>query len=285
LTVCHELSSGAALVPEIGAMYGPRAVSETALIAQNLRRLPPESIVMADAGFGIFQVAHEAHSAGHSFVLRLTRQRFCAMQNSATLVEQAEGSRTWALDWRPSRKDRQTRPDLPRDAVLSVRLSEVVVNDQLTLWLASDLPDSAAALGALYERRTHVETDLSNLKIVLKTELIRARSDDTFRKELLAAIVSYNLVTQFRRQSAALINEPPRRLSFKRTWTTFNVFLLSKRFPTPVAWIARYREALSYAATHKLPHRPGRRSPREAYPRRPKSNSFQKRLPKPIAPD
>ncbi len=34
--------------------------------------------------------------------------------------------------------------------------------------------------------------------------------------------VAYNLVTQFRRQAAALAELPPRRLSFKRTWTTPN---------------------------------------------------------------
>ena len=164
--------------------------------------------------------------------------------------------------------------------MLPVRLHEIVISDQLTLLLVTDLPDSAGALAELYEQRTHVETDLSNLKIVLGTERILARSADTFLKELLAAMVSYNLVVQFRCQAAALINERPRRMSFKRTWTTFNVFLLSAMHTSPRDWRDKFRFALSCATQDKLPHRPGRRFTRETCPRRPKSNQFKKRLQK-----
>ena len=72
--------------------------------------------------------------------------------------------------------------------MLPVRLHEIVISDQLTLLLVTDLPDSAGALAELYEQRTHVETDLSNLKIVLGTERILARSADTFLKELLVTV-------------------------------------------------------------------------------------------------
>jgi hypothetical protein len=54
LTVAHELSSGAAIVPEIGAKYGPEAISETTLAGAVMDRMPADSVVMADAGFGIF---------------------------------------------------------------------------------------------------------------------------------------------------------------------------------------------------------------------------------------
>ena len=103
-------------------------------------------------------------------------------------------------------------------------LHEVVINSNLTLLLVTDLPDTAADLADLYAHRVDVEVDLRNLKVVLDTENIRARSVDTFRKELLASVVSYNLVTQFRRQAADLVDLPPRRMSFKRTWTTYRQF-------------------------------------------------------------
>ena len=74
--------------------------------------------------------------------------------------------------------------------MLPVRLHEIVISDQLTLLLVTNLPDSAGALAELYEQRTHVETDLSNLKIVLGTERILARSADTFLKELLVTVHS-----------------------------------------------------------------------------------------------
>lgn len=277
LTVCHELSSGAALIPEVGAMYGPNAVSETALIGRNLKRLPPGSVVMGDSGFGIFFVAHQIASAGHAFVLRMTKQRFAALTKKAELIESAEHHRVWSHAWKPSAKERRTHPDLPKDAVRQVRLHEVVVNDYLTLLLVTDLSEPSAVLADLYKRRGDVEIDIRNLKVVLKTENIRARSVDTFMKELLASMVSYNLVTQFRCQAAELIQQPPRRLSFKRTWTTFRQFLLPAMFTDAAHWRERYRTALSYATLDKLPNPPGRSFERETYPKRPKSNQFKKR--------
>jgi hypothetical protein len=216
-----------------------------------------------------------------SFVLRMTRQRFDALTRKAQLVEQGPNSRTWSHRWCPSAKERANHPDLPADAVLDVRLHEIAVHENLTLLVVTDVPHAAAALAKLYERRFDVEVDIRNLKVVLDAENIRARSVDTFFKELMGSIVSYNLVIQFRRQAAALVDQPPRRMSFKRTWTTFRTFLLPATFTTAAAWREEYRKALGYAMTDKLPNRPGRKYPRETYSRRPKSNSFQKRTPKP----
>ena len=282
LVVAHELASGAALIPEIGAMYGAHAVSETALVHNTLQRLPADSVMMADAGFGIFVVAHAASAAGHAFVLRMTRQRFKALRKKAALIDSGDNFKIYSHQWRPSPKERKSHPELPEDVVLQVYLHEIVVHENLTLLLVTDLPDAPETLADLYERRVDVEVDIRNLKVVLNTENIRARSMDTFFKELLASVVSYNLVTQFRRQAAELVDEPPRRMSFKRTWTTFRQFLLSAMHTDAAGWRDQYRTALSYAMRDKLPNRPGRTFAREAYPRRPKSNQFKKRTRKRI---
>jgi len=68
VVLAHELSSGAAMPPEIGAMYGQNAVSETRLAQTLMKRLPTCSIIMADAGFGIFSTAYHAKLNGHDFV-------------------------------------------------------------------------------------------------------------------------------------------------------------------------------------------------------------------------
>ena len=285
LTVCHELSSGAALVPEVGAMYGPAAVSETALIRQSLAQLPPDSVVMADAGFGIFSVAFQIRQAGHVFLLRMTQQRFDSLKKKSELVESGDHYKVWSHRWAPSVKERTSHPDLPQDAMLEIRLQEIVINEHLTLLLATDLEATPDEVAALYERRNDVEIDIRNLKVVLDTEHLRARSVDTVMKELLASLVSYNLVTQFRCQAAKLISEPPRRMSFKRIWTTFNQFLLQSMYTEPGEWREKYRFALSYATLDKLPNRPGRRFERETYAKRPKSNQLKKRKPKNENPD
>ena len=280
LVVAHELSSGAALIPSVGAMYGEHAVSETALARDLLVQMPDDGIVMADAGFGIFAVAWDARQTNRDFVFRLSESRFTALRRKATIVASGENWTTYSHTWRPSAKERQTHPDLPLDAVIEVRLHEIRIHDTLTLCLVTSLPHTATELSELYRHRGDVEVDIRNLKVVLNTERIQARSVEMFHKELLTSLVAYNLVTQFRRQAAALIAEPPRRMSFKRTWTTFNIFLWSSQAKDASGWRAKYRQALLMATQDKLPNRPGRSFAREAYPRRPKSNQFQKRRPK-----
>ena len=186
---------------------------------------------------------------------------------------------TYSHTWRPSVKERQTPPDLPPDAVIEVRLHEIRIHDTLTLFLVTSLPHPAEELSELYRHRGDVEVDLRNLKVVLNTERIEARSVEMFHKELLTSLVAYNLVTQFRRQAAALIAEPPRRMSFKSTWTTFNIFRWSSQAKDASGWRAKYRPALLIATQDKLPNRPGRSFEREAYARRPKSTQFKKRKP------
>ena len=280
LVVAHELASGAALLPAVGAMYGADAVSETALVRDVFAQLPADGIVMADSGFGIFAVAWDAHQAHRDFVFRMTESRFATLRRNATVIERGSNSVTYSLSWHPSPWERKVHHDLPSDAVIEVHLHEVHVHDTLTLCLVTSLRHSAQELSELYRRRGDIEIDIRNLKVVLNTERLAARSVEMFHKELLTSLVAYNLVTQFRRQAATLIAEPPRRLSFKRTWTTFNIFLWSSSASDASQWRSQYRKALIIATQDKLPNRPGRSFERETYPRRPKSNQFKKRKPK-----
>lgn len=277
VVVAHELASGAALVPALGAMYGPQAISETRLMRDCLDQLPPDGIVMADAGYGIFSVAWDVDQTERPFVLRLTPQRFRALQKKSTLVESGPGWTTSSLCWKPSPKERTNRPELPPDAALQVRLHEIPLGDSGTLFLVTSLPQAAPSLAELYRRRGDVEIDIRNLKVVLNTEQIRARSVAMFQKEFLTSMVAYNLTTRFRSQAAESAGVAPRRLSFKRTWTTFRQFLWNQPRGDAAIWRARYERALGYAMQDKLPNRPGRSYPREVYHRRPKSSQFPKR--------
>lgn len=280
VVVAHELDSGTALLPEVSAKFGPHAVSETALIGPLLEQMPTDGIVLADSGFGIYAVAWQVRQTQRDFVFRLTEQRFNALRRCATVVSEDAAGTTYSLTWRPSVQERRKHAHLPADAVLEVRLHAQRITDSLTLLLVTSLPHSGRELSELYRRRSDVETDLRNIKIVLATEQIRARSVDMFHKELLMSLVAYNLLIQFRRQAAAVAQVPTRQLSFKRTWTTFSVFLLRHMHTDPVHWREQYRTALGYAALDKLPHRPHRSYEREAYQRRPKSAQFKKRTPK-----
>jgi len=88
LLLANELQSGCALLPQVDPMYGPNNASEAVQAQRILQRLPARSIVMADAGFGIYSVAHHAIEAGHAFLFRLTRSRFKALRRRADQIDE-----------------------------------------------------------------------------------------------------------------------------------------------------------------------------------------------------
>lgn len=286
LMVANEMQSGCALLPQIDPMYGPNNASEAVQAARIVKQLPARAIVMADAGFGIYSVAHHSIQAGHDFLFRLTKSRFKALRRHAELIDEGPTHKTYHLLWKPSAKDRKSNPDLPEDASLDVVLHEVEINSNSTLYLVSGLELDGPTAATLYCRRYDVEFDIRDVKVTLDAKNIRAKSVKMFQKELYTSVVAYNLVAQFRRQSAKLAQVQPRRLSFKGVWTTLKNRLLLQPACSFDAWLERYAEALYRASEKKHPNRPEpRSSPRKAHPRRPKTTKFEKSQRKKKQPD
>jgi hypothetical protein len=273
LLVAHELQSGCALTPEIGAMYGENNTSEAKLARRMLDRLPAGSIIFADAGFGIFSVAYHSLANGMQILFRLTKSRFKSLQRRATLTERTEHTSTYKLTWTPTAKDLRNNPELPEDASLEVTLHAVAIEGQM-LYLVTSLAVPAEQAAEFYSYRYDVEHDIRDIKVTLDTENIRAKSVAMVQKELLTSIVAYNLVIQFRRQAAKLANVAPRRLSFTGVWDTFQSFLLTQPPCSAADWKERFERALRIASRDKLPNRAGRSYPRRAHPRRAKSTKF-----------
>lgn len=277
--VAHELSSGCALRPEIGAKYGSQAVSEITLAIRLLSRLPPHSLVMADRNFGVFVFCYEAaRRTGHEVVTRLTAARFRALVKKARPLEPGR----WELLWKPSSAERKKYPELPADACLKVELHEVQVvtsaGTPLTLWLATTLLDSGPKLAELYGLRFHVETDIRNVKIVLHMDELRGQSREMIRKEVALGTVAYNLVVQIRRLAAKQAGVPPRKLSFSGSWSLVKILLLEPHNWTTEAFVKNFRLVLRGCAQRKIPNRPGRQYPRQTL-RRSQKYPYRARTP------
>jgi hypothetical protein len=276
VVLAHELSSGAAMPPEIGAMYGQNAVSETRLAQTLMKRLPPSSIIMADAGFGIFSTAYHAKLNGHNFVLRLKKDRFNRIRKSAELVSSTDRSKSYRVDWLPSPSERVTNPDIPLDCAISTMIHEIKIGDE-SMYIAENLGATTRQLRDLYWNRNDIEIDIRNIKVVIDTEEIRAQSNEMFLKDFALSMVAYNLTTQLRREAAKIADCEPRELSFTGVWSVYRHMLQGIEVSDPGQWTERLDRAIGYAAQQKLPKRPGRSYPREAYTRRAKSTHFQKR--------
>jgi hypothetical protein len=262
MLVAHELHSvveqqgGCALVPELGAMYGEDRTSEAALLKTLCHGLPENSIVLADAGFGIYGPAWDCIQAGRSIAFRLSTDRFKSLLKQAHPLPQPGPGESYSVTWKPTKKNRDTSPHLPPDAQLdvvihSVPFSEVIpgCTTQKVLYLVTTPDITRQQAIVLYLKRHDVEHDIRDVKVTLNTERIRAHSPAMFKRELLTSLVAYNLVIQFRREAAARAGVRPRRLSFTGVWNTFQSFLL-RMSPTATAdeWEARYERALDIAA-------------------------------------
>lgn len=276
--VAHELSSACALRPEIGAKYGPAAVSEVKLATRMLARLPTGSVVMADRNFGLFAFFHAAQAAGHDVVTRLTEARFRALVKQARPLEPGR----WELAWKPSRMDRRKHPELSVDACVPVELHQVqgtnAEGETFTLWIVTTMATSGHKLAELYRLRFHVETDIRNVKVVLRMDELRGQSRPMLQKELALGTVAYNLVIQIRRLAARQAGLAPRRLSFSGAWSLVKILLLDPIDATSDAFLRNFRQVLRGCAQRKIPNRPGRKYPRQIL-RRSQKYPFRARPP------
>lgn len=276
--VAHELSSGCALRPEIGAKYGSTAVSEIALAMRLLARLPPQSVVMADRNFGVFAFFYAAQTVEHEVITRLTEQRFRALVKQARPLEPGR----WELLWKPSAAERRKYPDLPANACVEVQLHQVEVTTcegtPLTLLFVTTLSTSGQKLGELYGLRSDVETDIRNIKVVLRMDELRGQSPAMIHKEVALGTVAYNLVIQIRRLAAKQAGLKPRRLSFSGSWSLVKVILLQPADWTAEEYLKAFRHVLRGCAQRKIPNRPGRHYPRQTL-RRSRKYPYRARLP------
>ncbi len=88
LLVAKEPRSGCALLPQIDPMYGPNNASEAEQTRRIVRQLPANSVVMADSGLRIYNVAHHSTQAGHDFLFWLSASRFKALRRQAELLDE-----------------------------------------------------------------------------------------------------------------------------------------------------------------------------------------------------
>jgi hypothetical protein len=164
LLVAHDLDSGIAVRPEWGPAAGAKTISEQQLAEPLIPRLPAGAGLMGDQNFGVFSIAWAAQQSGHPVLLRLTPVRaksaFGWASHSGTDVN---------VEWKPSRHDRESHPELPRDASVKGRLiiQRVYPSDgsaPIKLYLFTTLDEEAKKIVQIYAQRWNIETDLRNIK-------------------------------------------------------------------------------------------------------------------------
>jgi len=262
--VAHDLRSGIALRPQWGSVNGSEAVSEQSLSETLLKYVPEGAGVLGDRNFGVFSVAWDARQKNHPVLLRLTEGR---SKRAFGLVSNSGTDRR--VEWRPSRWDRDSHPELPRDALMGGRLiiRKVYPSDgsspfKLYLFTTSEL--DADEVVRIYGLRWNVETDLRSLKKTIRLEMLECRTSEMVAKELILAVVAYNLVRTVIEESAQQTHLEPRQYSFSKVQDVLNIWLPHiSSLPSEAERQAAYQQMMRCVAQCKLYKRKGNKS----YPR------------------
>lgn len=221
IVLLHDVETGLAQKPCWGPMYGSNAVSEQSLATLAIDALAPGAIIMGDRNFGVFGMAWAIHQRGHHPVIRLTANRAVRLAG-APITQPGE----YAVQWRSSRWDRLNREERPDGAMLEGRLIAARVGrgkSRQWLFLFTTAPLSADEVVALYGQRWKIETDLRSLKQTARLQRVAVRSSDMLAKELLAAVLAYNLVRALMAEAARRAHVDPRQLSFTRAYNLVEI--------------------------------------------------------------
>lgn len=264
MVVVQDVETGLAERPCWGPQNGPKAVSEQALADRALAALPAGSVVIGDRNFGVFSIAYACHLRGHPVIVRMTDQRAKALTGTIA------AERTYVLQWRPSKFERRRRADAPPTAAVPGRLIARRVGrgkHKQWLYLFTTWAIDDEAVVAWYGKRWNVENDLRSLKQTLRLRQINVRSADMLDKELLAAMIGYNLVRAVMCLAAHVAGVPPRRLSFTRAYHIVNdCYANILNAPTHEAQLREFERVVAWVSQCKLYTRANRSYPRRVWP-------------------
>jgi hypothetical protein len=219
MLVAHDLDTGLALRPE----WDSQKVSEQQLLERLLNRIPSQAILVGDVNFGVFSVAYQATQRQHPVLLRMQMcraRRICPEPLRDGIDQQ--------IVWKPTANERR-KHGLPADACVKGRLivRQVQPSDgsrPFLLALFTALDWKVEECFQLYGKRWLIETDLRSLKSTLKLEQLTCNSVGMVAKEILMAMMTYNLVRATALLAAQAEGVAPRTFSFTRVRNVVQAF-------------------------------------------------------------
>jgi hypothetical protein len=201
-------------------------------------------------------------------VLRLTAAR--AQHLAGGTLQDGTDRR---IEWKPTRQDRRSHPQLPLDASVWGRflVRQVQPNngaEPFLLALFTTLPDPPDQIVDLYGKRWNVEVDLRSLKGTLRLEELTCTSTEMVAKEIDVAMLAYNLVRAVIYLTAQKAGLEPRVLSFTQVRNVLQVFLPRiQAAPDERSAQKLYGDMLYYLSQCKLPQRKRASYPRGVWPK------------------
>ena len=257
--------------------YAGKETGETALLRSLFGCFRKGDVFLADRYYcGWFLIAL-LQELGVDVVVRLHHLRHADFETGQRLGK-GDHLASWPRPAKPEWMDDATYARMPPS--LCVREVAVQVAERgfrvRSLVIVTTLADHAAypaeELATLYRRRWLVELNLRSVKDALHLDVLRCKTPEMVRKELLAGLLAYNLIRRTMLQAALKAKRSPRELSFTAALQTI-----------AAAWViaaisAEHQELLcelrlEHLASQLVGRRPNRVEPR-AIKRRPKPHNL-----------
>lgn len=228
---------------------GSARESERALLRSALDRLPPSTLLVADAGFVGFALLSDLRARGVRFLVRVGRGVHLLRELGCYRREGRDSVYLW--------------PDAARDQKpLVLRLIRVG-----TVFLLTDVTDprelSRSAAGTLYRRRWGLEVAFRSLKQTLQRRKVRSGTPAHARVELAFAIVGLWTLALLGVRALARSGHRPDRLSIAAALATAR-----RAMRTPLSERA-LQQHLARSVIDAAPRRTARKAYRWPHKKRP----------------
>ena len=198
-------------------------ISEAALVRQIMEQDPVKGcIYIADQGLGVYRTVQVAKALGHYVLLRVNKRTAKRLWRESGTNQPLESGSEHSLEWSPTptTKVDLTLPALPVEGrLIYFRLEQpgfrpidlyifttCIVRDQYT----------AEKILELYGLRWRIEINLRHIKTTLGMDQFEVKSVEMFRKELVAGLITYNLIRALMGRAALKEGVDPYRLSFAK---------------------------------------------------------------------
>jgi hypothetical protein len=272
LVVVFSLFTGALLQYAMGSLHS----SEMALFRSLLDQLTSGDLLVADRYYGVFAVIAGLQKRQVQVVFRVAASRSTDFRRGKRL-----GKNDHLVVWaRSSVCPRNLSPEEHAQLPAGLELREVRGHIDVPGWrtrevvLVTTLLDPVEyprqELLDLYAMRWQCELRLRDLKVALQMDVLRTRSPEMVRKELLAHLLAYNLIRSLMWTAGQQHKIDPMRLSFKGAMQHIRVFAPFLAATSASARAELLNLLLSLLAQEVVPERPNRVEPRRKK-RRPKS--------------
>ncbi len=239
----------------------------------------PGDIVLADRGFCSYVDMWTLNKKKVDVVMRKHQKRSVGSRKIRRL-----GKNDYLVEWTKSQRKPKWMDEDEWDAIPDTYIiREVFVSLEKRgfrtekIFIVTTLLDSRLyskeSLAELYYRRWSIELYFRDIKTTMGFDFLRCKTPEMVEKELMMALIAYNIIRRVMADAAVSADVPLGRISFKGTWSTLTQWLPQfNRIRSAKKLKQYYLMMLKVISSDLLLLRPGRREPRakkmrpKAYP-------------------